>query len=82
VELQILIGTISTISFDSIPNYAFTLSTFNTSGSGTLTPSDVSGKITLTSQNATFIAGHVGQYINASPQGRARIVEVTTTHYG
>ena len=71
--------TISTISFDSIPNYAFTLSTFNTSGSGTLTPSDVSGKITLTSQNATFIAGHVGQYINASPQGRARIVEVTTT---
>ena len=71
--------TISTISFDSIPNYAFTLSTFNTSGSGTLTPSDVSGKITLTSQHATFIAGHVGQYINASPQGRARIVEVTTT---
>ena len=71
--------TISTISFDSIPNYAFTLSTFNTSGSGTLTPSDVSGKITLTSQHATFTAAHVGQYINASPQGRARIVEVTTT---
>tara|TARA_R110000823_G_scaffold213993_1_gene343785 strand:+ start:186 stop:2141 length:1956 start_codon:yes stop_codon:yes gene_type:complete len=71
--------TISTITFDSIPNYAFTLTTFNTSGSGTLTPSDVSGKITLTSQNATFIAGHVGQYINATPQGRARIVEVTST---
>ena len=71
--------TISTISFDSIPNYAFTLSTFNTSGSGTLTPSDVSGKITLTSQHATFTAAHVGQFINASPQGRARIVEVTTT---
>ena len=71
--------TISTISFDSIPNYAFTLSTFDTSGSGTLTPSDVSGKITLTSQHATFTAAHVGQFINASPQGRARIVEVTTT---
>ena len=71
--------TISTISFSSIPNYAFTLSTFDTSGSGTLTPSDVSGKITLTSQHATFTAAHVGQFINASPQGRARIVEVTTT---
>ena len=71
--------TISTISFDSIPNYAFTLSTFDTSASGTLTPSDVSGKITLTSQHATFTAAHVGQFINASPQGRARIVEVTTT---
>ena len=71
--------TISTITFDSIPNYAFTLSLFNTSASGTLTPSDVSGKITLTSQHATFTAAHVGQYINATPQGRARIVEVTTT---
>ena len=71
--------TISTISFSSIPNYAFTLSTFDTSASGTLTPSDVSGKITLTSQHATFTAAHVGQFINASPQGRARIVEVTTT---
>tara|TARA_R110000787_G_scaffold146857_1_gene260591 strand:- start:8184 stop:10139 length:1956 start_codon:yes stop_codon:yes gene_type:complete len=71
--------TISTITFDSIPNYAFTLSLFDTSASGTLTPSDVSGKITLTSQHATFTAAHVGQYINATPQGRARIVEVTTT---
>tara|TARA_R110000803_G_scaffold89730_1_gene156956 strand:- start:7979 stop:9934 length:1956 start_codon:yes stop_codon:yes gene_type:complete len=71
--------TISTITFDSIPNYAFTLSLFNTSASGTLTPSDVSGKITLTSQHATFTAAHVGQYINATPQGRARIVEVTST---
>ena len=71
--------TISTITFDSIPNYAFTLTTFDTSASGTLKPSDVSGKITLTSQHATFIAGHVGQYINATPQGRARIVEVTST---
>tara|TARA_R110000787_G_scaffold87255_4_gene185944 strand:- start:434 stop:2389 length:1956 start_codon:yes stop_codon:yes gene_type:complete len=70
--------TISTLTLSSIPKYAFTLSLFNTSGSGTLTPSDVSGKVTLTSQHATFTAAHVGQYINATPQGRARIVEFLT----
>ena len=71
--------TISTLTLSSIPKYAFTLSLFNTSGSGTLTPSDVSGKVTLTSQHATFTAAHVGQYINATPQGRARIVEFLTS---
>jgi len=70
--------TISTISFDSIPKYAFTIVIFNTSAAGHLTPSDVSGKVTLTSQHSIFTAAHVGQYINVVPQGRARIVEVTT----
>lgn len=65
--------TISNITFNSIPKYAFTLSTSNPAA--TLTPSDVSGKISLTASASVFTAGHVGQYINASPQGRAKIVK-------
>lgn len=69
--------TASTITFDSIPQYAFTLTITSaaTTGSGTLTPTAVSGNIKLTAQNPTFNSGHVGQYVNASPQGRARIVQ-------
>lgn len=70
--------TISDITFDSIPKHAYTLSTENTSAAGTLTPSDVSGKITLTAQHNIFDSSHEGQYINAQPQGRARIVEVVS----
>ena len=66
--------TASTITFDSIPNYAFTL-TLTTPSAGHLTPSAVSGNVTLTAQNSVFNSGHVNQYINAVPQGRARIVE-------
>jgi len=66
--------TATTITFDSIPKYAFTLTT-TTPTSGHLTPSAVSGNVTLTSQNSAFSAASVNQYINASPQGRARIVE-------
>jgi hypothetical protein len=65
--------TVSNVPFNSIPKYAFTLTTTNPAG--TITPSDVSGKITITASSGVFIAGHVGQYINASPQGRARIVK-------
>jgi hypothetical protein len=69
--------TASNLSFDSIPKYAFTLSVSNPSG--TLTPSAVSGKVTLTASTGTpFSAGSVGQYINASPQGRAKIVKYTS----
>ena len=69
--------TASTLSFDSIPKYAFTLSVSNPAG--TLTPSAVSGKVTLTASTGTpFSAGSVGQYVNASPQGRARIVKYTS----
>jgi hypothetical protein len=66
--------TASTISFDSIPKYAYTLTT-TTPTSGHLTPSAVSGNVTLTSQNSAFSAASVDQYINAYPQGRARIVQ-------
>ena len=65
--------SISDIPFNSIPQYAFTLSTSNPAA--TLTPSDVTGKVTLTASTSVFTAAHVGQYINAEPQGRARIVE-------
>lgn len=64
--------TVSTITFDSIPRYAFTLSVSNPAA--TLTPDRVSGNVRLTASAGVFSAGSVGQYINASPQGRAKIV--------
>lgn len=69
--------TISNIAFDSIPNYAFTISVTNPAG--TITPSEISDKVVITASSAVFNATHVGQYINAEPQGRARIVEFLTT---
>jgi hypothetical protein len=66
--------TATSITFDSIPKYAFTL-TLTTPTSGHLTPSAVSGNVTLTAQNSVFTSASVNQYINATPQGRARIVE-------
>jgi hypothetical protein len=67
----------SVITFDSTPKYAFSPSFSNPSG--TLTPSAVSGKVTLTASTGTpFSAASVGQYINASPQGRAKIVQFTS----
>ena len=65
--------TVSNVTFDSVPKYAFTLATSNPAA--TLTPSVVSGKVTLTASTGVFNSGHVGQYINADPQGRAKIVE-------
>jgi hypothetical protein len=65
--------TASAITFDSIPKYAFTVSVTNPAG--TLTPSAVSGKVTLTASSSVFTSGAVGQYVNASPQGRAKIVK-------
>ena len=65
--------TATAITFDSIPQYAFTLTVTNPAG--TLTPSAVSGNITLTASSSVFVAGSVGQYVNASPQGRAKIVK-------
>ncbi len=68
----------SVITFDSTPKYAFSPSFSNPSG--TLTPSGVSGKVTLTASTGTpFSAASVGQYINASPQGRAKIVQFTSS---
>ena len=68
--------TISNITFDSIPNHAFTLTTTNPAG--TITPSAVSGKVTITASSSVFTAAHVNQYINAEPQGRAKIVKYTS----
>jgi len=65
--------TISNITFDSVPQYAFTLSTSNPAAN--ITPSDVSGKVTITASAGVFNSGHVGQYINAEPQGRAKIIQ-------
>ena len=64
--------TASTITFDSIPKYAFTLTLSNPAG--TLTPDRVSGNVRLTASSSFFTAASVGQYINASPQGRAKII--------
>jgi len=69
--------TASTITFDSIPKYAFTLAFSNPAA--TLTPSAVYGNITLTASAGVFSSGNVGQYINATPQGRARIVQYVSS---
>jgi hypothetical protein len=65
--------TASDVTFDSVPKYAFTLVT--STPAATLTPSAVTGKVTLTASASVFTAASVGQYINASPQGRAKIIE-------
>ena len=66
--------TASVLAFDSVPRYAFT--PVFTLPAGTLTPSSVSGKCVLTaSAAATFTGASVGQYINMTPQGRAKIIE-------
>lgn len=65
--------SISNVTFDSTPQHAFTLTTSNPAAS--ITPNDVAGKVTITATASVFTAAHVGQYINAEPQGRAKIVE-------
>jgi hypothetical protein len=50
--------TATTITFDSIPLYAFTQTVTNPAG--TLTPSAVSGKITLTGSSSVFHDGRTG----------------------
>jgi hypothetical protein len=69
--------TASYITFDSYPKYPFTIAYSNPAG--TLTPSAISGKVTLTASSGVFSAGSVGQYVNVSPQGRAKIVEYTSS---
>ncbi len=68
--------TATALAFDSIPKYAFTLTT--SEPAATLTPSAVSGKVTLTASTSVFTASDVGKYINADPQGRAKIVQYTS----
>jgi hypothetical protein len=69
--------TASALAFDSVPKYAFSVTVTNPAA--TLTPSSVSGKVTLTASAGVFNSGHVGQYINATPQGRAKIVAYTSS---
>jgi len=65
--------TISDITFEYIPKYAFTITTTN--GAHNLTPSEVDGNVTLTTSGGTFSASDVGQYVEANDGiGRARIV--------
>ena len=65
--------TISDLAFDFIPKFAYTLSTSNPAAN--ITPDAEDGKVTITASTSVFSSGNVDQYINASPQGRARIVE-------
>jgi len=65
--------TAGALPFVSVPKYAFTITYSNPVA--TLTPSAVTGKITLTASANVFNSSHVGQYITAVPQGRAKIVQ-------
>jgi hypothetical protein len=65
--------TIGDLDIASTPKYAFTLT--ETSPAATITPSAVTGKVTVTASTSVFNSGHVGQYINATPQGRAKIIQ-------
>lgn len=65
--------TVSDLTFDYVPKFPFTITT--TTPAATITPADISGKIKITASASVFSSGNVDQYINASPQGRARIVE-------
>ncbi len=70
--------TASAVAFDSIPKYAFTIAYSNPAG--TLTPSGISGKVKLTASTGTpFSAASEGQYVNVTPQGRAKIVQFLTS---
>jgi hypothetical protein len=70
--------TASAVVFDSIPKYAFTIAYSNPAG--TLTPSGISGKVKLTASTGTpFSAASEGQYVNVTPQGRAKIVQFLTS---
>jgi hypothetical protein len=67
--------TISDLSFDFTPQFAFSISTDVRTSAGTLTPDAAEGNITLTAQHSNFSASDINQYINVTPQGRIRIVD-------
>ena len=64
--------TVSDLSFDFIPKYAYSFTVTNPAAN--LTPDQPDGNITLTASASVFNSSHVNQYINVSPQGRLRIV--------
>lgn len=69
--------TLSTISFDSVPLHAYTLTASNPTAD--ITPSVVSGNVSITASASAFASSHVNQYINAQPQGRARILDFVSS---
>lgn len=70
--------TISSLSFDYTPKYAFTLTL--ATPAATLTPSATTGTVTLTASVAVFTSALVDQYINNKVSyGRARIIEFVST---
>ena len=69
--------TISDISFDFTPKYAFTLST--SEPAGTVTPSAVDGNVTLTASSSVFASGNINDYVESKDGiGRARIIDYTS----
>lgn len=68
--------TLENLTYENIPFYDFTPVTTNPAA--TLTPSAVSGKVTLTASAAVFAAGNVNQIIEGNG-GRARVVTFTST---
>jgi hypothetical protein len=71
--------TVANLAFDNTPYFAFTETTQSGAGAGfgTLTPSAVSGTITLTVSSGTFTTGSVNQYVEGNG-GRARILSYTS----
>tara|TARA_S200002703_G_scaffold15179_2_gene13000 strand:+ start:809 stop:2773 length:1965 start_codon:yes stop_codon:yes gene_type:complete len=71
--------TISNISFEYIPKFAFTLTT--TSGGHSLTPSEVDGNITISAGGGSFSGSDVGQYVETNDGlGRARITRFVASN--
>lgn len=66
------IWTLSSITFDNIPLFAFALTT--TAPSATLTPSSLSGNINLTASSGVFTSTDVGGYVTGNG-GEARITK-------
>jgi len=68
--------TVSNISFKSIPQYDFFPATTNPAAN--ITPSGTTGSVTITASASVFTSANLNQYISASPQGRARIVNINS----
>lgn len=70
--------TVSTITFENVPQHAFTLTTSNPAAD--ITPDSTSDNVKITASAAVFSASDVGQYINALETfGRLRIIEFVSS---
>tara|TARA_R110000824_G_scaffold102941_1_gene244875 strand:- start:3201 stop:5546 length:2346 start_codon:yes stop_codon:yes gene_type:complete len=66
--------TATALTFTNLPRHAFTAAFSNPAT--TITPDKSSGNIKVTASGSTWLAAHVGQYINHTASfGRLRIVE-------